>query len=67
MMREIKPKFILTDTDNSSSVAEFSKKFDFISEMFVIGDAAVSGFTPFDQLLQDPGNGITTRNSFIFH
>lgn len=57
-IREARSKFVLTDYDRAGRIVEVVKKFDFVKEVFVIGDKAVSRCTPFDYLLQDSGDGL---------
>lgn len=56
-MKELGNKFVLTDYDRASRIVQVANKLDFIKQVFVIGDEPVPGCTPFDQLLQDPGDG----------
>ncbi len=57
-MREIGNKFVLTDYDRAGRIVDVVKGLDFVRAVFVIGDESVTGCTQFNELLQDPGDGI---------
>lgn len=60
-LKEIGNKFILTDYNRAGRVVQVTKRLASIKQVFVIGDQSVPGCTPFNQLLQDPGDGIKTK------
>lgn len=59
-IREVGSKFVLTDRLRAPRMVEVVSRLDFVREVFVIGDTAVSGCTPFEDLFQDPGDGIAS-------
>lgn len=61
-MRELNNKFVLTDYDRASRIVQVVQRLDFVKEVFVIGDVAVTGCTLFDQLLQDSDDGKAFEN-----
>lgn len=62
-LRELKPKFILTDGERANRFAESAKRLKFVKEVFVIGDEKIEGCTPISQLLQDGGEGNNRKMS----
>lgn len=63
-MKEVGCKFVLTDYERAGRIVDVVKELGFVQEVFVIGDKPVDGCTPFDSLLQDPGDGIRYFSSF---
>ncbi|XP_057377827.1 uncharacterized protein LOC130699600 [Daphnia carinata] len=55
-IKEIGSKFIFTDYARACRIVEVAKRLDFVKEVFVVGDEAVTGCTQFHELLKDAGN-----------
>lgn len=56
-LRENGTKFVLTDEIRANRMVEVASRLDFLQEIFVVGEKVVPGCTPFEDLLQDSGDG----------
>ena len=56
-MKEVGSKFVLTDKTRADQILNITSRLNSVREVFVVDGAVGSGCTPFEELLQDSGEG----------